>query len=113
MSKYKVSFSIAFLSAAIIAFQLALIRILSNSQWYHFAYMVISIALLGFGAAGSLLSIFQKYLTSRTEFLLPFLMTGTAITMSLVTDVSQESFIRFDSYLLFVEYPHLGKLMLT
>ena len=113
MNAYKLPFSIAFLSAAIIAFQLALIQILSISQWYHFAYMVISIALLGFGAAGSLLAIFQKYLASRTEFLLPFLMTGTAITMSLVTDVSQRPFIRFDSYLLFAEYAHLGKLILT
>ena len=113
MNKYKLPFSIAFLSAAIIAFQLALIQILSISQWYHFAYMVISIALLGFGAAGSFLAIFQKYLTSRTEFLLPFLMTGTGITMSLVTDVSQMPFIRFDSYLLFAEYAHIGKLLLT
>src|SRR6186713_3119229 len=90
MNKFKLPFSIAFLSAAIIAFQLALIQILSISQWYHFAYMVISTALLGFGAAGSLLAIFQKYLTRRTEFLLPFLMTSTAITMSLVTDVAQK-----------------------
>ena len=113
MNTYKLPFSIAFLSAAIIAFQLALIQILSISQWYHFAYMVISIALLGFGAAGSVLAIFQKYLASRTEFLLPFLMTGTAIAMSLVTDVSQMSFIRFDSYLLFAEYAHIGKLLFT
>jgi len=62
MNKFKRPFSIALLSAAIIAFQLALIQILSISQWYHFAYMVISIALLGFGAAGSLLALFQKYL---------------------------------------------------
>ena len=47
MNKFKLPFSIAFLSAAIIAFQLALIQILSISQWYHFAYMVISIALTG------------------------------------------------------------------
>jgi mRNA-degrading endonuclease HigB of HigAB toxin-antitoxin module len=38
---------------------------------------------------------FSKYLTSRTEFLLPFLMTATAITMSLVTDVSQMSLYPF------------------
>jgi hypothetical protein len=110
---YRLSFSIAFLSAAIIAFQLALIQTLSVSQWYHFAYMVISIALLGFGAAGSFLSIFQKYLTSRTELLLPLLMIGTGITMSLVTDVSQMPFVRFDSYLLFAEYAHIGKLLIT
>src|SRR5688572_5316141 len=113
MNKFKLSLSIAFLSAAIIAFQLALIQILSISQWYHFAYMVISIALLGFGAAGSVLSIFQKQLTSRSEILLPLLMTTTGITMPLVTDVSQLPLVRFDSYLLFAEYSHIGKLLLT
>jgi hypothetical protein len=113
MSKFNLPFSIALLSAAIIAFQLALIQILSISQWYHFAYMVISIALLGFGAAGSVLSIFQKHLTNHTHHLLPFLMIATAITMSLVTDVSQMSLFRFDSYLLFAEYDHIGKLLLT
>ena len=113
MNTYKIPLSIALLSAAVIAFQLALIQILSITQWYHFAYMIISIALLGFGAAGSLLAIFQKYLTNRTELLLPFLMIGTGILMSIVTDVSQMSFIRFDSYILFAEYAHIGKLLLT
>lgn len=86
---------------------------LSIVQWYHFAYMVISMALLGFGAAGSTIAIFQKKLVNQTEILLPFLMTGTGIAMSLVTDVSQMSFIRFDSYLLFAEYTHIGRLLLT
>ena len=113
MTKFNLPFSIALLSAAIIAFQLALIQILSISQWYHFAYMVISTALLGFGAAGSVLSIFQKHLTNRADDLLPPLMIATAITMSLVTDVSQMSLFRFDSYLLFAEYDHIGKLLLT
>lgn len=113
MNAYKLPLSVAVLSAAIIAFQLALIQILSIVQWYHFAYMVISIALLGFGTAGSLLAIFQKSLINHTEVLLPFLMTGTGIVMSLVTDVSQLPFIRFDSYLLFAEYTHIGRLLLT
>ena len=113
MNAYKLLLPIAFLSAAIIAFQVALIQILSIVQWYHFAYMVISIALLGFGAAGSMLAIFQKRLVRQTEILLPFLMAGTAIAMALVTDISQMPFIRFDSYLLFAEYSHLGRLLLT
>src|SRR5688572_16320253 len=113
MNKFKLPISIAFLSAAIIAYQLALIQILSISQWYHFAYMVISTALLGFGAAGTILAIFEKHLINRTQLLLPFLMSGTGFTMSLVIDVSQMPLIRFDSYLLFAEYRHIGKLLFT
>jgi hypothetical protein len=57
----KLSFSIALLSIAIMSYQLSLIQILSIVQWYHFAYMVISIALLGFGAAGTFIAIFRKF----------------------------------------------------
>jgi spermidine synthase len=111
--KYKILVSIGILSAAIIAFQLALMEILSIVQWYHFAYMVISVALLGFGAAGSLLSLFRQRLLMHIENLLPFLMIMTGIGMALVVDISQLSFIRFDSYLLFAEYNHLGRLLIT
>lgn len=112
LQKSKIYFSIGLLSAAIIAFQLALMQILSIVQWYHFAYMIISIALLGFGAAGTVLSIFRSRLLNHIETILPFLMIATGITMALVTDVSQLSFIRFDSYLLFAEYSHIGRLLL-
>ncbi len=113
MNTYKVHISIGLLSAAIIAFQLALIQILSIVQWYHFAYMVISVALLGFGAAGSVMAIFRQFLRRHTEKLLPILMTASGIAMAMVTDISQMTFIRFDSYLLFAEYTHIGRLLLT
>ena len=71
MRKYKLHISVGLLSAAIIAFQLVLIQVLSTVQWYHFAYMVISMALLGFGAAGSVLAIFRKrLLLDRASILL-------------------------------------------
>ena len=43
------------LSAAVILLELALMRCLSIARWHHFAYLVISTALLGFGASGTLL----------------------------------------------------------
>src|SRR5687768_10380042 len=88
-------------------------QVLSIVQWYHFAYMVISVALLGFGAAGTVLTIFRHQLQKQIGFLLPVLMISCGIAMSLVTDISQWSFIRFDSYLLFVNYSHIGRLLLT
>ena len=36
-------------------YEILLTRIFSVTIWYHFAYLTISTALLGFGAAGSLL----------------------------------------------------------
>jgi hypothetical protein len=44
-------------SFASISYELALMRIFSISLWYHFAFMVISIAMLGIGASGTVLSV--------------------------------------------------------
>lgn len=44
-------------SLSSLAYELTLIRIFSITLWYHFAFMVISIAMLGIGASGTLLSV--------------------------------------------------------
>ena len=48
--------SIFFLSMVLIALQLTLMRALSVTRYYHFSYLVISTALLGFGASGTFLT---------------------------------------------------------
>jgi len=45
------------LSAAGLAFEITLTRVFALAQWYHFAFMSVSLALLGFGASGSALSL--------------------------------------------------------
>jgi hypothetical protein len=109
----RVLISLGILSASIIAFQLILMQILSIVQWYHFAYMVISVALLGFGAAGTFLSIFREWLLDRFDVVLPLTMSLSGVSMAVVTVVSQYSFVRFDSLLLFSDYTHVYKLLLT
>ena len=37
-------------------------RVLSIVQWHHFAYMIISIALLGYGASGTFIALFREML---------------------------------------------------
>jgi hypothetical protein len=51
---------ILLLSAAFLLLELTLIRLFAVQQFYHFAFMAISLALLGAGASGSLLSIWQR-----------------------------------------------------
>jgi len=48
--------AVALVSAAAIGLELALMRAFSFRLWHHFAYMVISVALLGFGASGTAIS---------------------------------------------------------
>ena len=54
-------------SAGAIGYQLLLMRMLSIVQWHHFAYMIISIALLGYGASGTFIALFESRLQSRFE----------------------------------------------
>jgi hypothetical protein len=44
------------ISAAILAYEVLLMRLFSIIGWHHFAYMIISIALLGFGVSGTALA---------------------------------------------------------
>jgi len=54
--------AVAIVSAAILAYQVLLMRLFSIVSWHHFAYMIISIALLGFGASGTTLALAQRKL---------------------------------------------------
>jgi hypothetical protein len=47
-------------SAAALIFEIALTRIFAVTQFYHFAFMTVSLALLGYGASGSLLTAFPR-----------------------------------------------------
>lgn len=49
--------AVATLSAAMLALEIALTRLLALTQFHHFAFLVVSLALLGLGAAGSALAV--------------------------------------------------------
>ena len=49
------------ISSATLCLEITLIRYFSISQQYHFAFLVISIAFLGYGASGSFLSFFKTF----------------------------------------------------
>ena len=61
-------YSIALLSATALAYEILLIRIFSIIQWHHYAYMIISLALLGYGASGTFLALLQKKLLQNFHF---------------------------------------------
>src|SRR5512136_1148439 len=54
------SLTIFLCSVASLAYEVALTRIFSISLWYHFAFMIISIAMLGFAASGVALSLYPR-----------------------------------------------------
>ena len=75
-------YAIAMLSSTMLAYEILLMRLFSIIQWHHFAYMIISLALLGFGASGTFVSIFRESLSKR--FSLFFLGNTTLFAVSSV-----------------------------
>ena len=72
--------SVALISAAALSYEILLMRLFSISQWHHFAWMIISLALLGYGASGTFISLARQWLLPRfnTVFPLTLLLFGIA-----------------------------------
>jgi hypothetical protein len=57
---------LALLSAAALAFEITLTRLFSVTQWYHFAFLAVSVALLGYGASGTALTLIPRWIRPPT-----------------------------------------------
>jgi hypothetical protein len=73
------------LSMATLLLELSLTRVLSVSLWYHFGFLVVSTALLGFGASGVLLAVWPRL---RTEVSLPTALAVLAALFGVATVAS-------------------------
>ncbi len=75
---------IFFISSVTLCLEISLTRFFSVSQQYHFAFLVVSIAFLGYGSAGSFLAIYKKiFHLQKAKFL-----STTAILLSLTIMLS-------------------------
>jgi hypothetical protein len=57
--------SISLVSAGALAYEILLMRLFSIIQWHHFAYMIISLALLGYGASGTFIALARPWLLAH------------------------------------------------
>ena len=76
-------------SAAVLAFEISLMRILLVASWSHFAFLVISITLLGFGASGTALTLVRRWAMRHRDGTLLALSLLTAVSMPLCTTLAQ------------------------
>ncbi len=53
--------SVFLLAMSVLLLEICLTHIFSVLSWHHFAYLIISLALLGFGAAGSYLTVAKRF----------------------------------------------------
>jgi len=88
--------SVAILSAATLLLETTLTRLFAVAQFYHFAFLIISLALLGFGASGTLLSIFPGLQKTSLERLLAYLGLGFVVSVGVAYIII--NFLPFDSY---------------
>ena len=65
MPRIRTRLAVALVSLAVIGLELALMRSLSLRYWHHLAYLVISVALVGFGASGTALALAWRVVEGR------------------------------------------------
>ena len=104
--------AVALVSVSVIAFQIVIMQKLSVMQWHHFAYMVISMAMLGFGAAGTLLSLVREAFERRYSVVLPTLLLLTGASMAAAARIAS-GVANFDTYLLFFDPAQIVLLILS
>src|SRR3984893_1521230 len=87
--------AIALISAGLLAYEVLLTRLFSIIQWHHFAYMVISIALLGYGASGTFLAFAQDRL--RRRFVSVFALCAALFAVSAVAGFAMAERLPFNA----------------
>ena len=73
--------SILLFSAAGLAYEVLLMRLFSIVHWHHFAYMMVSVALLGFAASGTFVALARRPLLARFRW--SFLGNGYAFAIAM------------------------------
>ncbi len=84
------------LSAAAIAFEVTLTRLFSVTQWYHFAFLAVSVALLGYGASGTALSLVPSW--SRPPVARRASTVATVFAAGVLAAYLCLNYLPFDSY---------------
>jgi len=84
------------ISLATLVLEISFIRLFSVAKWYHFAFMVVSIALFGIGASGSFLSVFRSLLEKDTDRLLA-LFSGL-FSVGIVVSLVVTNYVPFDPF---------------
>jgi hypothetical protein len=77
--------AIALLSFSVLANEVLLTRWLSISLWHHMAFLIISLALLGFGASGTFLSLWGRHHRGKVE--LSFAVNAILCGMSSIASI--------------------------
>jgi hypothetical protein len=82
------------LSAGTLMLQVANTRIFSIALWHHFVWMIVSIALLGYAASGTLLSVYPRLLKIELDRMLTI--AAALFSVSILLSYGASNHIPFD-----------------
>ncbi|MHB9034745.1 MAG: hypothetical protein ACYC6L_17060, partial [Anaerolineae bacterium] len=88
------------LASASLGLEITLIRVFALAQWYHFSFVAISMALLGVGAGGTLISLWQGWKRNPRQ------VAGLAALLcavSILAGYLAANYLPFDAYLISLE----------
>lgn len=86
----RLAWAVFFVAAGVLGFEISLMRLLLAASWHHFAFLVISVVLLGFGASGTALSILPRsWIMPRAGGVLLGLVLAAAASIPICTGLAQ------------------------
>lgn len=100
-------------SLVLVALQVALMQALAEAQGHHFAYVVIALALLGFGGSGTALSLWRSRALARGGRLQSDLLLSAGAGCIAVLPLARLAAARVDFPLLFIDWRAWGPLLLA
>ncbi|MCX7839441.1 MAG: hypothetical protein N2559_08315 [Anaerolineae bacterium] len=101
---------IALIAGAGLAFQIALTRIFAIAQGYHFGFLAISLALLGFGASGTALAL--RPMLAHGDVMRRLAQLSLVFSLCLVASYLAINYLPFDAYRVTLERIQLVYLVL-
>ncbi len=88
-------------------------QMLSYLHWYHFAYLVVSLALLGFGSSGAILSLFRGWFYSKGGRIRVSLIAASSATILVAANLTRFPTLQFEFHLLFHDAGQIPKLLVS
>src|SRR3970282_1586234 len=82
--------AIGLLAACVLASEVLLTRLFSIVLWHHFAYMIISAAMLGYGASGTLLTLLKEKTSAHFGALYVAAVAALAVLMPAAFGLAQQ-----------------------
>ena len=89
--------AIGMLSACVLSYEVLLTRLFSIVLWHHFAYMIISAAMLGYGASGTALTLLKDKISLNFSFAYVVAAIGVVFSDAFVISTGANRFLSIRS----------------